>query len=104
MSHTDTYDTVEFLLKHVENNNGRVGIAGISYPGFYTSARIIDSHPAIKAASPPAPMTNLFLNDDGYHGGGLMPSPSPGVFTGVQPPGNPPGPDQLVSVQLGTAG
>ena len=49
---TDMYDTVEFLLKHVENNNGRVGITGISYPGFYTSASIIDSHPAIKAASP----------------------------------------------------
>src|SRR3984885_3006242 len=69
---TDTYDTVEFLLKHVENNNGKVGIAGISYPGFYTSASIIDSHPAIKAASPQAPMTNLCFNDDGYHGGAFM--------------------------------
>lgn len=68
---TDMYDTVEFLLKHVENNNGKVGITGISYPGFYTSASIIDSHPAIKAASPQAPMTNLFFNDDAYHGGGV---------------------------------
>jgi len=69
---TDMYDTVDFLLKHVANNNGNVGITGISYPGFYTSASIIDSHPAIKAASPQAPMTNLFFNDDAYHGGAFM--------------------------------
>ena len=55
---TDTYDTVEWLLKNIPNNNGRVGIWGISYPGFYTSASIIDSHPAIKAASPEAPMSD----------------------------------------------
>ncbi len=69
---TDTYDTIEFLLKNVPNNNGNVGIWGISYPGFYTSASIIDSHPAIKAASPQAPMTDLFFTDDGYHGGAFM--------------------------------
>jgi putative CocE/NonD family hydrolase len=69
---TDTYDTIEFLLKHVPNNNGKVGIWGISYPGFYTSASIIDSHPALKAASPQAPMTDLFFGDDGYHGGAFM--------------------------------
>ncbi len=44
---SDTYDTIDFLLKHVPNNNGKVGIWGISYPGFYTSASIIDSHPAL---------------------------------------------------------
>ncbi len=69
---TDTYDTVEWLLKHVPNNNGKVGIWGISYPGFFTSASIINSHPAIKAASPEAPMTNLFEGDDAYHGGAFM--------------------------------
>lgn len=69
---TDMYDTVEWLLKHVPNNNGRVGIWGISYPGFFTSASIIDSHPAIKAASPQAPMTDLFMGDDAYHGGAFM--------------------------------
>lgn len=69
---TDTYDTIEFLLKNVPNNNGKVGIYGISYPGFYASASIIDSHPAIKAASPQAPMTDLFLGDDAYHGGAFM--------------------------------
>ena len=68
----DMYDTVEWLLKNVPGNNGKVGIWGISYPGFYTAASIIDSHPAIKAASPQAPMTDLFFNDDGYHGGAFM--------------------------------
>jgi predicted acyl esterase len=51
---TDMWDTVEWLLNRVRGHNGRVGIAGISYPGFYTAAGIIDSHPAIKAASPQA--------------------------------------------------
>ncbi len=69
---TDMYDTIEWLLKNVPNNNGKVGIWGISYPGFYTSASIIDSHPALKAASPQAPMTDLFMGDDAYHGGAFM--------------------------------
>jgi putative CocE/NonD family hydrolase len=69
---TDMYDTVEWLLKNVSGNNGNVGIWGISYPGFYTSASIIDSHPAIKAASPQAPVTNLFEGDDAYHNGAFM--------------------------------
>ena len=77
---SDTYDTVEFLLKHVPNNNGKVGIWGISYPGFYTSASIIDSHPAIAAASPQAPMTDLFLGDDSYHGGAFMLSAGFGFY------------------------
>jgi len=69
---TDMYDTVEWLLKHVPNNNGNVGIWGVSYPGFFTSASIIDSHPAIKAASPEAPMTDEYRGDDAYHGGAFM--------------------------------
>ncbi|MGV7211410.1 CocE/NonD family hydrolase [Oxalobacteraceae bacterium A2-2] len=68
----DMHDTVEWLLKHVPGNNGKVGILGTSYPGFYTSASIIDSHPAIKAASPQAPVTDLYMNDDSYHGGAFM--------------------------------
>ena len=51
---TDTYDTIEWLLHHIPNNNGKAGIWGISYPGFYAAAGIIDSHPALKAASPQA--------------------------------------------------
>ena len=86
---SDTYDTIEFLLKHVANNNGKVGIWGISYPGFYTSASILDSHPALAAASPQAPMTNLFEGDDGYHGGAFMLSANFGFYTFFKPGGNP---------------
>jgi putative CocE/NonD family hydrolase len=77
---SDTYDTLEFLLKHVANNNGKAGIYGISYPGFYTSASMIDSHPALVAASPQAPMTDLFLGDDSYHGGAFMLSGNFGFY------------------------
>ena len=87
---SDMYDSVEFLLKHVPHNNGRVGISGISYPGFYTSASIIDSHPAIKAASPQAPMTNLFLGaDDSYHGGAFMLAAGYGFYAEFLPQKNP---------------
>jgi uncharacterized protein len=69
---TDTYDTIEWLLHNVPNNNGNAGLWGISYPGFYVAAGIIDSHPALKAASPQAPVTDLFMGDDAYHNGGFM--------------------------------
>jgi putative CocE/NonD family hydrolase len=69
---SDTWDTVEWLLRHVPNHNGRVGLWGISYSGFFTVAGIIDTHPAIKAASPQAPVADLFLDDDWYHGGAFM--------------------------------
>ena len=82
---TDTYDTIEYLLKHLANNNGKVGIWGISYPGFYTSASIIDSHPALKAASPQAPMTDLFMSDDAYHGGAFMLAANFGFYTSFRP-------------------
>jgi predicted acyl esterase len=68
------------LLKNVPNNNGKVGIWGISYPGFYTSASMIDSHPALVAASPQAPMTDLFKGDDSYHGGAFMLSANFGFY------------------------
>lgn len=82
---TDTYDTIDFLLKHVPNNNGKVGIWGISYPGFYTSASMIDSHPALKAASPQAPMTDLFMGDDAYHGGAFMLAANFGFYSVFKP-------------------
>lgn len=86
---SDTYDTIDYLLKHVENNNGKVGIWGISYPGFFTSASIIDSHPALVAASPQAPMTDLFLGDDGYHGGAFMLAANFGFYSSFAPQKNP---------------
>src|SRR5215475_969547 len=82
---SDMYDTLEFLLKHVSNNNGKAGIWGISYPGFYTSASIIDSHPALKAASPQAPMTDLFMTDDAYHGGAFMLAANFGFYAYFKP-------------------
>lgn len=60
---TDTYDTIEWLVNHVARNNGRVGQWGISYPGFYTSAGTINSHPALKCASPQAPIADWFWDD-----------------------------------------
>ena len=82
---SDTHDTIDWLLKNVPNNNGNVGIWGISYPGFYTSASIIDSHPAIKAASPEAPMTDLFTGDDAYHGGAFMLAANFGFYVYFKP-------------------
>lgn len=99
---SDTYDTIEFLLKHVPNNNGKVGIWGISYPGFYTSASIIDSHPAIKAASPQAPMTDLFLGDDSYHGGAFMLSANFGFYTFFKPFIEPSEPEPSIPFDMGT--
>jgi putative CocE/NonD family hydrolase len=69
---TDTYDTIEWLVKHVANNNGKVGMWGISYPGFYTAAGMIDAHPALRAASPQAPVTDWFIGDDWHHNGALF--------------------------------
>ena len=69
---TDTYDTIDWLIKHLPNHNGRVGIWGISYPGFYAAAGMIDAHPALKAASPQAPITDWFTGDDWHHNGALF--------------------------------
>jgi hypothetical protein len=69
---TDTYDTIDWLVKNVENNNGRAGIYGISYPGFYASSGSIDSHPALKACSPQAPIGDWFRGDDMHHNGALF--------------------------------
>lgn len=66
---SDTFDTIDWLIKNVPTNNGRVGIYGISYPGFYAAAGMIDAHPALKAASPQAPVVDLFRGDDAYHNG-----------------------------------
>ena len=69
---TDTYDTIEWLVKNVPNNNGRVGQSGISYPGFYTACGLVRSHPALKAASPQAPVTDWFVGDDFHHNGAFF--------------------------------
>ncbi|MGD9724299.1 MAG: CocE/NonD family hydrolase [Pirellulales bacterium] len=68
---TDTYDTIEWLTKNVPLNNGKVGLMGISYPGFYAAAGMIDAHPALKCVSPQAPVTDWFIGDDFRHNGAL---------------------------------
>lgn len=69
---TDTWDTIEWLLKNVPNNNGRVGMWGISYPGHYAAQALIDPHPALKAVSPQAPMADNWLGDDMHHNGAFF--------------------------------
>ena len=69
---TDAYDTIDWLVKNIPNNNGKVGIWGISYPGFYAAAASIDAHPALVAASPQAPVTDWFVGDDWHHNGAFL--------------------------------
>jgi len=71
---TDTYDTVAWLLKNIPNNNGRVGVFGVSYPGFLAMAAGIDPHPAVKAISPQAPMIDVWMGDDFFHNGAFRQS------------------------------
>ena len=69
---SDTYDTVDWLIRNLPENNGNVGVWGISYPGFYSSMAALSNHPAVKAVSPQAPVTNWFLGDDFHHNGAFF--------------------------------
>ncbi|MGJ1196461.1 CocE/NonD family hydrolase [Sphingobacterium spiritivorum] len=69
---TDTYDTIDWLVKNIKNNNGKAGVYGISYPGFYSTASLVNAHPALKAVSPQAPVTDWYIGDDFHHGGALF--------------------------------
>lgn len=68
---SDTYDTIDWLIKNVPGNNGRVGTWGNSAPGFFVAAGLPDAHPALKAAYPSAPMIDWYLGDDRHHNGAL---------------------------------
>jgi len=70
---SDTWDTIDWLIKNIKGNNGRVGIFGISYPGFYSTASLPDAHPALKAVSPQAPIADFFF-DDFHHMGAYLQS------------------------------
>lgn len=70
---TDTWDTVDWLIKNIPGNNGNVGIWGISYPGFYAAVACINAHPAIKAISPQAPIADWFFDDFHHHGAFFLP-------------------------------
>jgi len=69
---SDTYDTVDWLVKNLESNSGKVGQLGISYPGFYSTMGALSGHPALKAVSPQAPVTDWFIGDDFHHNGAFF--------------------------------
>lgn len=69
---SDTYDAVDWMINNIPANNKRVGVFGISYPGFYSTMAALSNHPAIKAVSPQAPVTEWFLGDDFHHNGAFM--------------------------------
>ncbi len=70
---SDTYDAIDWVVKNLPNNNGNVGIFGISYPGFYATMAAASNHPALKAVSPQAPVTDWFMGDDFHHNGAFFP-------------------------------
>jgi hypothetical protein len=70
---TDTYDSIEWLLNHIPNHNGRVGMWGISYPGFYCAAGMVDAHPALTAVSPQAPIADWYFDDFHHNGAFFLP-------------------------------
>lgn len=69
---SDTYDAIDWLVKNVPNNSNKVGVFGISYPGFYSTMAALSGHPALKAVSPQAPVTDWFQGDDFHHNGAFM--------------------------------
>jgi putative CocE/NonD family hydrolase len=100
---TDSYDTIAWLVKNIARNNGRVGIVGGSYPGFYTTASCIDAHPALKACSPQAPMTDLAMGDDVFHNGAFLLPHNWTFYTGFgRGPRTEPGPDKRYPFSMGT--
>ncbi len=91
---TDTYDTIEWLLRNLPTN-GRMGIYGTSWPGFYASASCLSRHPALVACSPQAPMTDIWMGDDDFHGGAFLLAHNFGFYTGFgRGPRTEPGPDK----------
>ncbi|WP_295795387.1 CocE/NonD family hydrolase [Mucilaginibacter sp.] len=69
---SDTYDSIDWMVKNIEDNNGNVGVTGISFPGFYATEAALSGHPALKAVSPQAPVTDRFFGDDDHHNGVLF--------------------------------
>lgn len=102
---TDTYDTIEWLTKNVANNNGKAGIWGISYPGFYAAFSLIDSHPALKAVSPQAPMGDVGNGDDSYHNGAFYLAANFGFYSSFKPRAGDPArpPVHSLPFEFGTA-
>jgi putative CocE/NonD family hydrolase len=100
---TDTYDTIDWLVKNVPANNGKAGIMGISYPGFYAAFGMINAHPALKAASPQAPMGDVGNGDDSYHNGAFYLAANFGFYSSFKPRGiEPARPSGQVPFDFGT--
>jgi putative CocE/NonD family hydrolase len=83
---SDTYDTIEWILQNIKGHNGHVGMLGISYPGFYAAMGALDSHPALKAISPQAPIADWFIGDDFHHYGAFTLTPAFNFFSFFGPP------------------
>lgn len=83
---SDAYDAIDWLVKNVNGNNGRVGVTGISYPGFYASMAMICGHPALKAVSPQAPVTDWYRGDDFHHNGAFALADAFSFFSGFGQP------------------
>ncbi len=100
---SDTWDTIEWLVKNIPANNGKVGMWGISYPGFYVSAGMIDAHPALVAASPQAPVTDYYLGDDSFHNGAFLLAHNFSFYVRFLPrPGGPTPPQAQTAFDWGT--
>lgn len=99
---SDTYDTIEWLLHHVPGNNGMVGLLGISYPGFYTSAGVINAHPALVAVSPQAPVSDLYMGDDAFHNGAFFLAANFGFYAGFHRQDHPQKPKHESEFDYGT--
>jgi putative CocE/NonD family hydrolase len=101
---TDTYDTIDWLVKNMPNNNGRVGIYGISYPGFFAAFGIINAHPALKAASPQAPVGDVANGDDAFHNGAFFLAANFGFYAVFKPrPDGPHRPQGWARFDYGTS-
>jgi putative CocE/NonD family hydrolase len=99
---TDTYDTIEWLVKNLPTN-GKVGIYGTSYPGFYTTSSCLSRHPALVACSPQAPMTDIWMGDDNFHGGAFLLAHNFSFYTRFgRTPREQPGPDASYPFAMGT--
>lgn len=83
---SDTYDAIDWLVKNIPNNNNRVGIFGISYPGFYSTMAALSQHPSLKAVSPQAPVTDWFQGDDFHHNGVFFPMDAFAFYSGFGKP------------------
>ncbi len=99
---TDTYDTIDWLVKNIAGNNGKVGIIGTSYGGYYATCALIRSHPALAAASPQAPMADLYRGDDAYHNGAFFLVANFSFYTGFVKQKNPVSTSEAAPFDYGT--